>query len=76
MGLVYTTTRDRCRDWLLYRLENGPVDFKVIKAEAKERGFATGTLYRAANIAGVESVRKSGQWQGGTYWTLHQGGEA
>jgi putative DNA primase/helicase len=59
-----------CADWLMERLEKGPVLQTTIKAEAKELGYSESTLDRAKKKARVRSVKP--KFDQPWVWTLNQ----
>ena len=65
---------DECKTWLTERLADGPVDYEVLKPEAKQAGFSKTTLQRASMQLGIVK-RKHLKFPGGyTTWSLSDEG--
>ena len=64
------TAKREAKEFLLERLEAGPVRADDIIDEAKQNGIAKNTLYRAKKELGVRSRKEPGKTSGGWLWEL------
>jgi hypothetical protein len=64
------TAKREAREFLLERLEAGPVNSDDLVAEAKQEGIAKRTLDRAKKELGIKSRKQHGDIAGGWTWEL------
>ena len=64
------TAKREAKEFLLERLEAGPVRADDIIDAAKQNGIAKNTLYRAKKELGVRSRKEPGKTSGGWLWEL------
>jgi len=71
------TAKREAREFLLERLEAGPVNYDDLIGEAKQEGIAEKTLRRAKKELGIKSRKARGAIDGAWKWELPpQGGRA
>src|SRR5262249_3489666 len=71
------TAKREAREFLLERLEAGPVNYDDLIEEAKQEGIAEKTLRRAKKELGIKSRKTRGAIDGAWTWELPpQGGRA
>ena len=76
-GAEGKTAKREAREFLLERLEAGPVNSDDIIEEAKQEGIAVMTLRRAKKELGIKSRKQRGSVDGAWTWELPpQGGRA
>jgi hypothetical protein len=76
-GAEGKTAKREAREFLLERLEAGPVNSDDIIEEAKQEGIAVMTLRRAKKELGIKSRKQRGSVDGAWVWELpSQGGRA
>jgi AAA domain/Primase C terminal 2 (PriCT-2)/Bifunctional DNA primase/polymerase, N-terminal len=64
------TAKREAREFLLERLEAGPVKFDDIVDAAKQEGIAEKTLRRAKKDLGIKSCKEHGRTDGPWFWQL------
>jgi putative DNA primase/helicase len=64
------TRKREAKEFLLERLEAGPVDSDDIIEEAKQEGIAGMTLRRAKKELGIKSRKQQGRTDGPWFWEL------
>jgi hypothetical protein len=64
------TAKREAREFLLERLEAGPVNSDDLVEEAKQEGIAKRTLDRAKKALGVKSRKQQGKTDGPWFWEL------
>ncbi|GAB4140303.1 MAG: hypothetical protein Tsb0016_07400 [Sphingomonadales bacterium] len=64
--------RSDAKNWLIEMLDDGPVETRVLKAEASDAGLSWRTVERAKAELGIERDRKSvgNRGEGGWLWKL------
>jgi putative DNA primase/helicase len=62
--------KKEAREFLLDRLEAGPVNAEDVTAEAEQNGITKRTLFRAKKDLGVKSRKERGKMGGGWTWEL------
>jgi putative DNA primase/helicase len=64
------TAKREAREFLLERLETGPVNSDDLVEEAKQEGISKRTLDRAKKELGIKSRKQRGSTGGGWFWEL------